>query len=336
MIKKLRICAIALLVSLSFSTLACSTAKAVDLKQVEQELTSSGVTGWIHGSVGERKLFVFTYRDPKDFFDYIEMSVVAPDPVLLGQLRSLKRHDKVRLKGKFLFNPSPQKHILVSSIETIKPYESAFPAEPYSHLARVPDELLGLTRATFLVHAVGGDGHILVTEYKDAVLPIFVRDAKLTQGLYRGDVIELKFGVQGHPKNPTHLVLDEHGDQPLKVLESIRAKHGKPAVVEGALVLFPKSPEIQFNVFAVQEELPAGLKRQYTLVNFDNPELFKKIRAALQKAWDNAPRQYVNGRNKLISTRIRVKATGTFNEVDPNQANPQILLPSEDSLQIME
>jgi hypothetical protein len=129
-----------------------------------------------------------------------------------------------------------------------------------------------------------------------------------------------------------HLAVNESAPDPLTVIDSIAAKNGKPAVVEGALMLFPQSPEIKFNVFAVQELLANGLNRQYTLVNMDDAAVFQKIRDLLQKAWDKSPGQYTNARNKLLSNVIRVKVTGTFNEVDPSQANAQILLPSADSI----
>jgi hypothetical protein len=206
----------------------------------------------------------------------------------------------------------------------------------YEHEAKVPDELLNLDHATFLIHAVGGDGHIVVAEYKDVVMPIFVKNGDLTKNLFRGDVVQIHFKIQGYPNQPVHLNINEAAPQPIQVLDSIQAKNGKPASVEGALILFPKSEEIQFNVFAVQEQLQAGLSRQYTLVNFDNPDAFNQIRTKLQQAWDRHPGDYVNGRNKLVSKVIRVRATGTFNEVDPNQANAQILLASPDSIQILE
>jgi len=122
--------------------------------------------------------------------------------------------------------------------------------------------------------------------------------------------------------------------KPIQVLEPMQAQHGKSVTVEGALILFPKSPEIIFNVFAVQQLLRDGLNRQFTLVNFDDPDLFQKIREKLQKAWDQFPKDFVNGRNKLVSTKVRVKASGTVNVIDPNQANPQILLKSLDSVVI--
>lgn len=316
--------------------LAPFAARAVDLSQIERDLGTTGVTGWIHGSVAERGIYVFTYRNPNDFFDYLEMSLVAMTSDMESRLATFGRHDKVTVKGRFLKNPSPQKHIAVDSIELVKKYETTFPTEPYSHEAKIPDDLLHLHSGIFLVHAIGGDGHILVAEYKDAVIPIFVHNGALTRDLYRNDVVKLTFNIQEFPDRPVHLNLDETVPKPVELIDSVKALHGEPASVEGALILFPKSPEIVFNVFAVQDILPSGVKRQYTLVNMDDPAVFKQIRDALQQAWDRHPKDYVNGRNKLVSTRVRVKATGIFNEIDPGQANAQIFLSSASSIQIIE
>lgn len=314
---------------------SCSTTTyAVDLKDVERQLNTTGAVGWIHGAVADQNMYVFTYRNPTNFFDYVEMSLVTTDPATLKQLSTFDRHDKVNVKGVFLDNPSPQKHIKIASIALVQKYQNSYPVDPYEHEAKIPDDLLHKDQANFLVHAVGGDGHILVVEYRDAVIPIYVVNADLTKNLFRNDVVQIKFLFQDYPDRPVHLAVNESATDPLKVLDSIQAKNGKPATLEGALILFPKSPEIAFNVFAVQEELNDGLKRQYTLVNFDNPDTFQKLRDLLQKAWDKYPGEYVNGRNKLVSKRLRVKATGTFNEVDPSQANPQILLNSVDSIEI--
>lgn len=319
------------LLSFGIALLLCSPmARAVDINQIEKDLNSTGVQGWIHGAVHERGLYVFTYRNPKDFFDYIEMSLIAFTPELQAKLATLNRHDKILVKGAFLPNPSPQKHISASSIEVVEKFQSKYEVKPYEHEAKIPDELLKINTALFLVHAIASEGHILVVEYKDQVLPIFVKNNSLTKDLFRNDVVQLNFKV--YPDHPTHLGLDESA--PIKVVDSIKALHGKSAAVEGALIMFPKSPEILFNVFAVQQELQGGLKRQFTLVNFDDPAEFAKIRKVLQEAWDKHPDQFKNARNKLLSTKISVKATGTFNEVDPNQANPQILLKTVSSITI--
>jgi hypothetical protein len=312
------------------------SALGVDMTLIEKQLTTTGVEGWIHGGFAAPGYYVFTYRNPEDFFDYVEMSLITEDAAItrqLDDLDKLKRHDKIRVKGEFLKNPSPQKHIKAHSIEVIQTYQNPYPMEDHIYSASVPADLAGKSSAPFLVHAVAGDGHILVVEYNDVVLPVYVKNAKLAQGLFRGDVVELKFKVREEPDQPLHLSLEEKDPEPLKVIESIRSIHGKKGTLEGALILFPKSPEILFNVFAVQQLLPGGLNRQFTLVNFDSPEEFAKIRNKLQNTWDQHPGEYTNGRNKLVSKVIRVKATGTFNEVSENQANPQILLDSADSIE---
>ena len=309
-------------------------AYAVDLKKVEAELKGEGAIGWIHGSVNSQGLYVFTYRNPKDFFDYAIMSLVPSDAGIAKTIEALTRHDKVRIRGSFLDNPSPQKHIAATSIEMVKKYASPFEVSAYEYNAQIPKELIGQNSGTFLVHAIGGEGHILVVEYKDVVLPVYVRNGELTRHLSRNDLVKLQFTIQESPGQPTHLNLNERTRNPVQVLESIAAKHGKPAVIEGALILFPKSPEIIFNIFAVQEELPGGLSRQYTLVNFDDPAAFKRIREKLQAAWDQHATAYVNGRNKLVSTEVRVRAEGTYNEIDANQANPQVLLKDVENIEI--
>ena len=316
---------------------ACTTisprANAVDLKQVEQELTGAGAVGWVHGSVKDEGIFVFTYRNPKNFFDYVIMSLVPKDDFIATQLTSLGRHDKVRVKGSFLWNPSPQKHIEVTEIARVEEFK--LPGGPFQREAKIPDDLKKQSCASFLVHAVAGEGHIVVLEYKDSIVPMFSEFPELTKNLFRNDVIRACYVLQTFPGRPTHLNIDAAEKEPIKVTEAITALHGKPADMTGALVLFPKSPEIIFNVFALQQELSDGLKRQYTLVNFDDPELFKKIREKLQAAWDKYPNDFVNGRNKLMHKKVFVRAKGVYNQIDKNQANPQILLKSVDDVQII-
>lgn len=308
---------------------------AVDLGQVEKDLNGPGAVGWIHGSVKDRNLFVFTVRSPDNFFDFAELSLTSEDdPAILAKLATFGRHDKVLVKGSFLKNPSPQKHVRVTSIELVQKYTQPYPREDYRYAAKIPADLMSGSRATFLVHAVAGDGAILVLEYKDQVVPMFVKKPELAKDLYRGDVVDLAYKIQKDPGAPTHLNVDDSAPNPLRVLDSIRAVHGKAGSMDGELVLFPKSPEIKFNVFAVLQRLDGGLTRQFTLVNFDDADAFQKIRAKLQAEWDKFPGAYVNGRNKLVSTKIHVRARGTFNEIDPSQANPQILLKSADDIEL--
>lgn len=303
----------------------------------ERQLASdTGAVGEIHGAYPELDLYVFTYRNPKDFFDFIEISLISPNAEISSLLAGLQRHDRVRIKGQTLDNPSPQLHVELSSLEVVKKYQST-PAMPaYTYSGDIPAELRGQDSALFLVHNVGADGRILVVEYKDVVLPIPVRRPELTKDLARNDVVRLSYEIRGEPEKPVHLRLKEDAPQPVEVVDSVMALHQKPAVVEGALVLFPKSPQVAFNVFAVLQELPGGLRRQYTLANFESEKTFEEIRNKLQAAWDAGGDAVVSGRNKLISTKVRVRATGKFNETSPNQANVQIVLDGADSVEVIE
>jgi hypothetical protein len=322
--------------SVLLSTSCASKSYAVDLNQVESQLKGAGVVGWIHGSVESQGIYVFTYRNPQNFFDYVEMSLTTTDPVIQKKFADLSRQDQVNVKGSFLPIPVPQKHIDVTSIDLVKKYNSGYATDPYQHQVKIPDDLLHQTTATFLVHAVAAGGSILVVEYQDAVLPIFVKNANLTKNLYRGDVVSLSYGIQSYPNQPVHLTINESATGAVTVLDSIAALNGKPASIQGRLILFPKSPEIKMNIFAVEAPMPAKLLRQYTLANLDNPQVFNDILLKLQAAWDRHPGAYVNGRNKLVSRGIQVKVTGTYNEVDPSQANAQIILKSADDITVIE
>jgi hypothetical protein len=321
---------IALTVFASLST----GALAVDLAKVEADLKGEGAVGWMHGATEHLGLYAFTIRNPENFFDYVIVSLVDSESVSRAKLAEFSRHDKVRIQGEFLDNSSPQKHVLVKAIELVKKYEPAAGAMPdYQYQTDLPKDLLGLNSAKLLVHAIGGEGHILVTEFKDAIVPIFVRNAALTKDLFRNDIIEARFRVQSHPSRPAHLRLLENEPQPIKVIERIQQKHLQAADMTGSLVMFQKSPDIIFNVFAVQELLSDGLSRQYTIVNFKDPEIFAKIRQKLQDAWTEKP-DSINGRNKLVSQKLKVRVRGVFNIVDANQANAQILVESPDQISV--
>lgn len=299
---------------------------AVDFQFIERELAGAGLEGNIHGAVPERALFVLAYRDPQDFFDSVELVLVPSSEALATQLGTLKRHDRVRVRGRFLQNPSPQKHILVSGLDLIASQNEPYPVEPYPRTAELPEELLTANSALFLVHAVAGGGRVLVLEYEDKIVPVYLRTATLPSDLSRNDVVRIRYRVRSEPERPTHLELDESSANALEVIESVSARHGQAADVTGALVLFPQAPGIRFNVFAVQDEAWPGLLRQFTIINFSDAELFRQLREKLQAAWDQAPNSYHNGRNKLVSDCLRVRARGVFNQVDPGQANTQILV----------
>jgi hypothetical protein len=311
---------------------ACATLPA----QLERELGAGrAVEGEVHGAFPELELYVFTYRNPENFFEYVEVSLIASTEELAAQLAALRRHDRVRIRGGFMDNRSQQRHVELQSLEVVSKYEASPPIPPYEYEASIPDDLRGKDSELFLVHAVNAGGSVLVVEHEDVVLPVYVTRPELTRNLARNDVVRLYYEIRSRPDRPVHLQLQDI-ERPVEVVESVTALHGKPASVEGPLVLFPRSPQVRFNVFAVLQELPGNTQRQYTLVNFDDPAVFETIRTKLQNAWDAAgPDSSISGRNKLVSTKVRIRATGTFNQIDPNQANAQIVLGGPDAIEIL-
>lgn len=303
------------------------------LATIEKALKTSGQTGWVHGASPELGLYVFTVRDPNDFFSHQEFPLVTTTQNLEREIARLNRHDEIRIKGSFLNNGAPIQHIQVDQVEIIKSQEPLSPAE-HQYEAHFPQDLLGKTEVVGKVHAIAEGGKVLVMEIKDGVVPVIVKRPELTRQLFRNDFLKVKVKLKKHPQEPSHLVLDLNHPSPITVLGSIQSWHGKHGTIEGPLVLFPKSPQVVFNVFAIQVTESNGLKREFTLVNFENTEVFKKIREKLQSAWDKDPSNTINGRNKLIQPDLRLKATGVFNVVDPGQANPQILLKDEKAITV--
>jgi hypothetical protein len=330
--RTLRLARAPLLLALAATLPACLSTPQ---KFVREIAAGRAVEGEVHGAYPDLDLYVFTYRNPENFFEFVEASLIPTTPELAAQLEDLRRHDRVKIAGAIADNRSNQTHVELSSLEVVRKYEASPEVPPYDHRASIPDDLRGKDDELFLVHAVNAGGTVLVVEREDVVLPVYVRRPEHTRNLARNDVVRLHYEVRSRPDRPVHLELKDV-ERPVEVVDSVMALHGKPASVEGALVLFPKSPQVQFNVFAVLQELPGNTQRQYTLVNFDGDEKFAAIRKKLQDAWDAAgPDAAKSGRNKLISTKVRVRATGTYNEIDPNQANAQIVLESADSLQIL-
>jgi hypothetical protein len=305
----------------------------IDVVAFEAALKSTGVEGWVHGRLGT--LAVFVYREKGDFFRYAHFPVVSHIPGVKAELERLARHDKIRIKGEFIENGAPQKHIYVTELQTLERWDGGGgnPVPPYEYEAKIPEELMGRSEFIGKVHFAAQDGSMVVCEYKDVVIPVVGIPGR-ANNLYRGDKVKIHFKIQSIPRRPSHLVLNDEVASPVEVLERLVDLHDKFACVEGTLVKFPKSPDVSFDVFALQRTDNDHVTLDYTLVNFDNVELFKEIRQKSAAAWDAHPESVINGRNKLHNPRLHVKACGTLNVVAPSQANPQILIDKIEDLTI--
>lgn len=315
--------------------LFANVSHAIDQEEVRKALKGDGATGYIHGTTPEAELFVFSFRNPENFFDKMEFPIVGKTAGVKADLAKLTRHDKVLIKGDFLDNAAPIRHIIADEVKVIKKFEPGVEAKPYEYQTSLPKDLEGKTEFIGNVHAVADGGKIIVVEYKDAIIPLPLRNAtEVSKNLFRNDKVKIFFKIRNNPHSPVHIQLDPAVKEPIVVLEKIVDLHEKPATLEGNLVLFPKSPEIIFNVFAVLQKDADGFSRQFTMLNFD-PEIFKGIREKLQKLWDEKPNTIVNGRNKFINTDVKIRIKGTYNVIDPGQGNPQVLLAGADAIELV-
>ena len=302
--------------------------QGMNLSSLSVELEKTGLLGEIHGAVEQGQLYVLTVRHPDNFFQFRHFSLIPANRKTKATLGKLHRHDKICLKGKLIDNPSPQPHILVSSAKIRESWTGLEGYEEYKYQAKIPEDLKNKSHLIVKVHAINEEGKILVVEYKDKVLPIFVKKPKLTKDLYRGDLIEISFKIQSFPENPTHLEIDLEAEKSLKIIDKLVNQHEKKETLRGKLVKFPQSPQLKFDVYAI-EVITQDIPRYFTLVNFEDEQEFEKIRLKLEKLWNENSKTIEAARNFLINPNVIIEAQGTINLISPQQANPQILLEDE-------
>lgn len=297
------------------------------------EIEGTGLIGNIHGAVPSSQMFVLSVREPDNFFSHREFSLLTREEDTLAVLKTVSRHDRVCVQGKLLENASPQKHILVTSIKVEKKWSGEKNLPPDERETAISSDLMNQTSLVGKVHAIGAGGQLLVIEYQDKILPIYVSRAnEYTQNLFRGDIIEFSYQIQENPSHPTHLRLNLETEKPVKVLDAIADWHQQEKSLTGKLVKFPKSPQIAFDVYAIEVET-RGLNRYFTLVNFEDEQEFQKLRDKLARIWDSNRATAIVGRNMLINPQVTMEVQGTINVISPEQANPQILISKAEDCQ---
>lgn len=317
-----------------------------DLSLINQKLTTEGLNGWIHGAVPSFNHYTFTYRkeDPEDFMAFFkaeQFAVVSKSPVVISQLRSLNRHDRVKLFGVVIEGKSALRHIMVNKIEILKRYESATrnTYEVDSKMLEVtePFKIFGKVHATVVDAEKGG---AIVVEHKKMMIPIIVPKlwAKETRELFRNDIIEIEAQWQRHENRPPHLVTVNEKSLPWRMIDRMVDCHGEERTLEGYLVYFKKSPAISTDVYAVRVVDANGIGRNFTFfpdaAGSEFMALFNKIKEKTAARWNayNGTKDVL--RNYRKAEGLKVKVTGRLNVVSLEQANPQIYIKSVDDLTI--
>ena len=307
--------------------------QGLEINSLVQELTSTGLIGRIHGAAGTSQMFVMAVREPNNFFNYREFSLIPSSESTSSTLSQLNRHDLVCVQGNIIANPSPQKHIALNSVRVLEKWQQPEGFEPYERQTDLPAELKEQTSLVGKVHAIGAEGKILVMGYQDLVLPIYVTEPEYTKNLYRGDIVRLNYQVQSYPQRPLHLQLDTTNEQPIEVIDAIASINNQPQTLTGSLVKFPRSPQLRFDVYAIEVSTDTQeIKRYFTLINFEDMAKFQNIRDKLAKIWNENANSAVSGRNMLINPEVTIEAIGLGNIISPEQANPQILLESAEQI----
>ncbi|MEM9539187.1 MAG: hypothetical protein AAGA60_06700 [Cyanobacteria bacterium P01_E01_bin.42] len=308
--------------------------QGLEAENLARELRTNGLIGRIHGVAAAGKAVVLSVRSPDNFFASREFSIVAGNRSTRQVFQNLHRHDLICIQGKELKNPSPQSHIFVQTARVMEKWEGLADFPEYKYAIELPAAVENKTELIGKVHAIGAEGKILVVEYGDGILPIFVKSPELTADLYRGDIIQLNYKIQRRPHQPTHLQLNEEISSPLIVLDAIAGWNQQPKTLSGHLVQFPQSPQILFDVYAIDVETD-GIHRTFTLVNFEDIDTFQAIRDKLASIWEENQDTIIPTRNALINPEVMISATGLINVVSPAQANPQILLETVDDFSVM-
>jgi hypothetical protein len=196
-------------------------------------------------------------------------------------------------------------------------------------LGPLPASILNGREMVTKVHIAVDGGAVLVVEKDGWTIPVFNPEPDLAADLYRNDKIFLKYVVRQNPSRPPHLEVDLNRTEPIEVVSRMVCGHGDGIELNGPLVMFPKSPQITLNVFALRTEDQEGIQQNFTFLTPSNGQDmgdFFLVNRLLQQAWDEAIASAAYDRNKFINRSLRVHARGLKNVISPAQANPQIIL----------
>ena len=139
--------------------------QGLELRQLSEELTNTGLIGRIHGAASQSQMFVMSVREPNNFFSHREFSLLTNDRKNLNALTQVNRHDLVCIQGYFLPNPSPQQHITVNSIQVLEPWSPPEGFTPYQREVVLTSELRDQSSLLGKVHAIAAQGKILFEDF---------------------------------------------------------------------------------------------------------------------------------------------------------------------------
>ena len=166
----------------------------------------------VHGAIPSGNIYVFG----EGGFYY---SAYTRNPALAETFKTLKRNDGLTITANYTRTGSAQPHINVSELTRNFESDSTFKHQfDYSRFD-------GLESVTLLgsVHAVAGDGEVLVFNYEDIVIPVFVDEAlhEEVSALWKFDKVLLDLSIQRIPGRPLHFYTRDDSDDAIRLVDAI-------------------------------------------------------------------------------------------------------------------
>jgi hypothetical protein len=309
----------------------------INIEKASQDIALGKFKAYIHSSLAKHRMFSVTYRSPNSFFSYLDFSLVPGNKHIAGQLSTLNRHDYIQIQGELLDLDPCFPHIKVQKIKLLNKYNGMSDLKKYQHKMDY-SKLFEIDEFIGKVHFVSSEMNLIVMEYGDLVLPVFIEKnfAKSLDPIFRGDILKIKFVFRLEPDNPGHIELDLSQKSPLQIIKPMVAGHGDEVQMSGTLVRFPKSPQIKFDIFALKVKSKHLIQHNFTLVNFKDFKLFQEILKKLDQIWKEKAAHVVRGRNYLMNPKIKLRVSGIKNVVSRSQANPQIIINRLEDIELIE
>ncbi len=306
--------------------------------QLNEVLKAEGLIGLVHGAVNINQQFVFAFEPTGNIFNIERMSLSSDDAQVRSVLGTLNRHDVIRVKGEILDNERSLRHIKVSEISIDQRYPTP---QNYNH--DIDENLFdGRDKVRMLgkVHAVFAGGSGLAFEHEDMILPVIVSPSLIpeTERLFRNDKLVLNLTLRRTPGAPLHFYTDESAENPIELVDSMANCHGHPTTLNGELVRFLQSPQINTDVYAVKVRDSNNIVRNFTFfpdADFSSPnfvELFNNLNDKAAAAWTEGAATAQPARNHMVNPQIQVTVKGRMNIVTNDQANPQIYISKVEDL----
>lgn len=310
--------------------------KGLDRAAIAEVLRSpEGLAGTLHGKTPDRQgnPVVLTVRDPDDFFAARQLTLIPSSPDSAETLNLAKRNDMVCIRGSLAPFGGDQIHVTVSEVDFLEPFSDRYPdLPPYAYSGPNPEDLPPQGELKARIHSA--EAELLVVEVGDRIMPVAVPQGMDISPLpWRFDTVTMNFRKAPMPGGITHLVL---AGPALAITASLRADHGKATTVEGNLAVFPKSPLISRDTYAISRVDGDGFETTFTLVNLDDRAVFEAAQKKLADAWLTAENSgaITRGRNHFLNPTVRISVTGTLNVVSAAQANPQVIVSSPEDINV--